>query len=89
MSIRTTDTEPKTTVAPMAYAAVFAAAPMTMMPFLFPLPLLFGLLALRDIARHPHYTGKGRAVFGIVWGVLGLILTAFLAVVMLAARTPA
>ncbi|MCH2600869.1 MAG: DUF4190 domain-containing protein [Pirellulales bacterium] len=44
-----------------------------------PLALLFGILAIRDIKRHSHKTGMGRAIFGIVFGgvatlVLGLIV---------------
>lgn len=34
------------------------------------LALIFGWLALRDIARHPEKFGKGRAWFGIVLGGL-------------------
>lgn len=45
-----------------------------------PLALLFGILALFDIKKHPRKTGKGRAWFGIVLGgaftVLGIVLFA-------------
>lgn len=34
------------------------------------LAVIFGWLALRDIARHPEKFGKGRAWFGIVLGGL-------------------
>lgn len=34
------------------------------------LAVIFGWLALRDIARHPEKFGKGRAWFGIVLGSL-------------------
>ena len=40
-----------------------------------PLSLLFGILALRDIKKHPEKGGKGRAIFGIV---MGAIFTLFL-----------
>ena len=47
-----------------------------------PLALLLGILALRDIKRNPQRHGKGRAVFGIVMGVLfsafGLLVLAML-----------
>jgi hypothetical protein len=36
-----------------------------------PLALLFGILAIKDIERNPERLGKGRAIFGIVMGVLG------------------
>lgn len=39
-----------------------------------PLALLFGVLALADIARHPEKSGKGRAWFGIVAGMLFTLL---------------
>lgn len=47
-----------------------------------PLALLFGILALRDIKRNRQRHGKGRAVFGVVMGVLfslfGLLVLAML-----------
>lgn len=39
-----------------------------------PLALLFGVLALADIAKHPEKSGKGRAWFGIVAGMLFTLL---------------
>ena len=39
-----------------------------------PFALLFGILALVDIKKHPKKTGKGRAWFGIVIGGLGTVL---------------
>lgn len=63
------------TIAPMAYAAMFSAVPILMIPFLFVFPLTFGFLALRDINRNPRYIGKGRSIFGIIWGFIGLFLT--------------
>lgn len=36
-----------------------------------PFALLFGILAVRDIRRHPDRHGLGRAWFGIVMGGLG------------------
>jgi len=35
-----------------------------------PLALLFGILAIRDIRRHPEKHGMGRAIFGVVMGAL-------------------
>jgi predicted acyltransferase len=45
-----------------------------------PLALLTGLLAVRDIKRHPEKHGMGRAGFGIVIGILGTGLLIFLLV---------
>ena len=54
-------------------------------PFLVtaPFALLFGILAIRDIRRHPEKSGMGRAILGIVAG--GLVL-AFWAVILVASR---
>ena len=38
-----------------------------------PFALATGLLAIRDIRRHPEKHGMGRAIFGIVMGALGVI----------------
>lgn len=46
-----------------------------------PFALLFGILALREIKRKPKLGGKGRAIFGIVMGV---IFTLFLLVGVIA-----
>ncbi|MDX2132397.1 MAG: GYF domain-containing protein [Planctomycetota bacterium] len=45
-----------------------------------PFALLSGILALRDIKKHPEKRGKGRAIFGIVMGVLGTGLLAFVVI---------
>ncbi len=70
-------------VAPLAYLATFSAVPVVIIPFLFPLPLVLGILALRWIARNPGYRGTERAVFGIVWGVLGGLFSCLAASVLL------
>jgi hypothetical protein len=46
-----------------------------------PLALLCGILALRDIRRHPNKGGMGRAIFGLVMGGLA---TGLLALVLIA-----
>jgi len=45
-----------------------------------PFALVIGIVAVRDIKKHPNLHGMGRAIFGIVMGGLG---TAFLALVLL------
>lgn len=39
-----------------------------------PFAILFGVMALYDIGRHPEKSGKGRAVFGIVMGTVFTII---------------
>ena len=39
-----------------------------------PFALFTGLMALRDIKRHPEKRGAGRAWFGIVMGFAGLLV---------------
>jgi hypothetical protein len=46
-----------------------------------PLALIFGLIAFGDIRRHPERHGMGRAVFGIV---MGLIFSVFLVLFLIA-----
>ena len=42
----------------------------------FPAPISFvvSLIAIRDIRRNPKRRGMGRAIFGLVMGILGTIL---------------
>ncbi len=49
-----------------------------------PLALIAGLLAVRDMRRHPEKHGMGRAVFGIIMGALGSVGLALSAVGMIA-----
>lgn len=35
-----------------------------------PVALILGMVAVVDIRRHPHKHGMGRAIFGIVMGVI-------------------
>jgi hypothetical protein len=46
---------------------------------LFPAPLavLFGILGVRDIRRHPDKYGMGRAIFGLVMGIPITVLLGF------------
>jgi sugar phosphate permease len=38
-----------------------------------PLALIVGVLAILDLRRHPEKHGMGRAVFGVVAGLLGTL----------------
>jgi hypothetical protein len=44
-----------------------------------PLALIVSIIAIRDIKKHPDRHGMGRAIFGLIMGVLGTI---FLVVMM-------
>jgi Domain of unknown function (DUF4190)/zinc-ribbon domain len=46
-----------------------------------PFAIIFGFLALKDIKRHPEKTGKGRAWFAIVMGILVVLLVAVAAII--------
>jgi hypothetical protein len=39
-----------------------------------PIALVLGLVALRDLKRHPEKLGKGRAIFGTVTGAIFTLL---------------
>jgi hypothetical protein len=42
-----------------------------------PIALILGIVAIRDIKRHPEKHGMGRAIFGLVMGSLGSLGLAF------------
>ena len=39
-----------------------------------PIAVLLGILAFRDIKRHPEKLGKGRALFAIIYGGFGTLV---------------
>lgn len=49
-----------------------------------PLAILLGILALKDIKKNPKKMGKGRAVFGLVMGILGTIGLVIVAIALIA-----
>lgn len=69
-------------VSPLAYAALFSAVPIILMPFLFPLPLVLGVLALRQIRQSPNYCGAGRAIFALIWGTIGALLCGLIGLIL-------
>lgn len=50
-----------------------------------PFAILTGILAIREMKRNPKKHGMGRAVFGIVMGILGTIGLVFMVIGMMAA----
>lgn len=53
-----------------------------------PFSLIAGVLALRDLKAHPHKTGKGRAIFAVVMGVVfSVILVAVLGGIIFAPKS--
>jgi hypothetical protein len=51
-----------------------------------PIALLLGIIAIADIRRHPDRHGMGRAIFGIVMGVLFTIGLIFMIVGVMAGK---
>jgi len=49
-----------------------------------PVALLLGVLALRDLRRHPDRLGRGRAWFGVI---MGAAFTALLVAMLISATT--
>jgi hypothetical protein len=49
-----------------------------------PLALIAGILAIREMRRNPKKHGMGRAVFGIVMGLLGTLGLALILVALVA-----
>ncbi len=42
-----------------------------------PLALVAGVLAFRDLKKHPEKHGRGRALFGLLMGILGTLVLCF------------
>jgi len=61
------------------YAGLFAV-----LFFPAPIALLLGILAIRDLRKHPEKHGMGRAVFGLVSGIIFtlVLLTALVAAIL-------
>ena len=51
-----------------------------------PVSLVLSLIALQDIRKNPGKLGKGRAIFGLVMGVLGTLLLVWI-LIMVAMRS--
>lgn len=51
------------------YAGLFAV-----IPFLAPIALLLGILAIRDLRKNPEKHGMGRAIFGLAMGIVFTLL---------------
>lgn len=47
-----------------------------------PIALIVSILAIRDLRANPHKHGMGRAIFGLVMGVIGTGMLTFMAVSM-------
>ena len=61
---------------PLAIAAGYLGLASVLI-FPAPVAMITGILAVRDIRRHPEYRGMGRAVFGMVLGMIGTSLIIF------------
>ena len=49
-----------------------------------PLALITGLLAIREMRRNPKKHGMGRAIFGIVMGLIGTLALGLILVALVA-----
>ena len=63
-----------------SYAGLFA-----LLPFLGLIAIVLGIWALRDIAINPEKRGKGRAIFGLVMGIVCTLLWGY---VLTTSRNP-
>jgi len=54
----------------------------SMLCFPAPIAVVVSLVAIRDIRRHPDRHGMGRAIFGLVMGILGTCAVVFTLVVL-------
>jgi hypothetical protein len=61
------------------YAGLFA-----LIPFFTLIALILGIIAIRDIKKHPKRHGMGRAIFGLVMGILGTIFLGLIVVFIVA-----
>jgi hypothetical protein len=52
-------------------AGYFGLSSLLMLPA--PIAILLGIIAIRDIKKHPNRHGMGRAIFGLIMGILGTI----------------
>jgi hypothetical protein len=62
------------------YAGLFA-----FIPVFAPLALVLGIVAIWHLKRNPKLHGMGRAVFGLVMGIIGTLLLAYFLIAILAA----
>lgn len=50
----------------------------SLVPIFAPFSILMAVIAIRDIKQHPEKCGMGRAIFGLVMGILGSIALMFI-----------
>ena len=51
-----------------------------------PIALIISIIAIIDIRRHPEKHGMGRAIFGLVMGILGTLMLGFMVVAILTGK---
>ncbi|MDB5355543.1 MAG: hypothetical protein JWN24_1996 [Phycisphaerales bacterium] len=56
------------------YMGLFALFPFCSVLFA-PLAIIFALIAMRDIKKNPSRHGMGRAIFGLIAGFIGIVLS--------------
>ena len=55
-------------------------------PFFAPIALIISVVALMDIKKHPQRHGMGRAIFGLVMGILGSALICIMLIALASGR---
>jgi hypothetical protein len=63
------------------YAGLFAA-----LCFPAPLAIVLGIVAIRDLKKHPEKHGMGRAIFGLVSGIVFTIPLIFVIIALIVGR---
>ncbi len=63
------------------YAGLFAA-----LCFPAPIAIVLGIVAIRDIKKHPKKHGMGRAIFGLVSGIIFTVPLIFIIIALCGAR---
>jgi hypothetical protein len=56
--------------------------------FLGPVAVIVSIVAIRDIKKHPDRHGMGRAIFGLIAGIIGTIILAFVIVAIVSDSRP-
>ena len=65
------------------YAGLFA-----LIPFLAPVALVLGILAIRDLKKNPDKHGMGRAIFGVTMGIFFTLFFTLALVLYLVVSSP-
>ncbi len=68
---------------PWAIAAGYLGL-ISLLGFPAPFAILFSVIAIRDIRRNPKHRGMGRAIFGLLMGLAGMVILAAILIAIFA-----